>query len=147
MLAAAGFKGVEIDNIDLTNKDLENKNVGITPQNWKNFITDLAQYAKQQGLVPIQKNTPTNYTTQDTKNFGGMTLEMTADGGDYSNKFNSATTGMDWNQVKAFANRGEPVMVTSYGDGVCNNVKSYMNSQGINTNNVFVTCQQYKAAF
>ena len=150
LMAQAGYKGIELDNIDLID-NLKNKygqkaveNVGITQQNWNNFVTDLSKYAQSKGVVLVQKNAPDTYNPQMTSNFGAMSLE-TSSINNSSSKINSDTKDIKWDQVKAMSDAGKPILVTQYGRGGCNSIKSYMKDKGINMDNVFVTCQAWKA--
>ena len=149
LMAQAGYKGIELDNIDLLDNAGRNgksgaESLGITQQNWNNFITDLSKYAQSKGVVLVQKNAPDTYNPQMTSNFGAMSLE-TSSINNSSSKINGDTRDIKWDQVKAMSDAGKPILVTQYGLGGCNSIKNYMKTKGINMDNVFVTCQAWKA--
>jgi endo-alpha-1,4-polygalactosaminidase (GH114 family) len=147
LMKQAGYKGVEIDNIDILDNDMKNgkHQSGITKEKWYDFLKDMSQYAQKQGINLIQKNAPDMYKPSEMiPLFGGMSLE-THSTNNSTSQFHSNTKDINWDQVKAMSDAGKPVLVTQYGQGGCNSIKTYMKQQGVNMDNVYVTCQSHKA--
>lgn len=108
LVSKAGFKFLEIDNIDIINDSNVKEDIGVSDSQWKNFLTDLINYANSKGVSVIQKNTVEGWGSSMADKFAGCVVETSAGSGKGS---------YNWEQMAALLNQGKPVLVNHSGSG------------------------------
>jgi hypothetical protein len=131
-MAKAGYKAIELDNIDIVDDKKVSSQSKLNPDKWKQTVSQLIDYAHTKGVGIVQKNTPGGWTDMTSK-FSGMIVEVTPRMGQYT---------YDWKQVREMMAEGKPVILNSSQAG-CDSAKQQVSKLvggGVDTSLLISNC-------